>query len=44
MHREIGMGSDYSQSPKQLYIYSEVPTHSMPDCTAQGKDEVPQNS
>lgn len=38
------MGSDYSQSPEQLLIYSEVPTHCMPDYTTQGQDEVPKKT
>lgn len=33
---KTGMGSDYSQSPEQLLIHSEVLTHRMPDYTIQG--------
>lgn len=38
------MGGDYSQSPEQFLIYSEVPTHCMPDYTTQGQDEVPKKT
>lgn len=36
------MSSVYSQSPEQLLMTSEIPTHRRPDYTIQGEDQVPQ--